>query len=118
MALPRARKTAVEFMPAKERRRGGSLLAESLERVGGYVSGNIAVSVIAGLCAYVALLIVGVPFAIALAMWVAVADLIPTVGATLGAVVCVIVAAFSSLPDAIATAVFFILYQQVENHVI
>jgi predicted PurR-regulated permease PerM len=118
MALPRGRQTAVDLMPPKERKRGDDLLGESLEKVGGYVSGNIAVSVIAGICAYIVLLIIGVPFAVALAMWVAIADLIPTVGATLGAVVCVIVAAFSSLADAIATAIFFIVYQQVENYVI
>src|SRR5437867_7915358 len=51
-------------------------------------------------------------------MWVAVADLIPTVGATLGALVAVIVAAFSSIGDAVATAIYFIVYQQVENYVI
>ena len=58
---------------------------ESLQRVGGYVSGNIAVSIIAGLGAFAFLRIFGIPFAAALAMWVAIADLIPTVGATLGA---------------------------------
>jgi predicted PurR-regulated permease PerM len=118
MSLPRTKQTAIALMPARERKRGGAVLGEALDRVGGYVSGNIAVSVIAGVCAYIALLIIGVPFAVALAMWVAIADLIPTVGATLGAVVCVIVAAFSSLADAIATAIFFIVYQQVENYVI
>jgi predicted PurR-regulated permease PerM len=118
MALPRTRTTAVRLFPPRRRERGGELMGESLERVGGYVSGNIAVSVIAGVCAWIALAIIGVPFAVALAMWVAIADLIPTVGATLGAVVAVIVAAFSSIPDAIATAIYFIVYQQVENYVI
>jgi predicted PurR-regulated permease PerM len=105
------------FSP-RRREQGSEILGESLERVGGYVSGNIAVSVIAGVCAWIALAIIGVPFAVALAMWVAIADLIPTVGATLGALVAVIVAAFSSIPDAIATAIYFIVYQQVENYVI
>jgi predicted PurR-regulated permease PerM len=49
---------------------------------------------------------------------VAIADLIPSVGATLGALAAVIVAAFSSLGDAIATTIYFITYQQVENYVI
>src|SRR5439155_4297466 len=53
-----------------------------------------------------------------LPMWVAVADLIPAVGAVLGAIVAVAVASFSSVGDAIITAIFFIVYQQVENYLI
>src|SRR5207253_2203557 len=94
------------------------ILNEALERIGGYVSGNLFISVIAGILAFGAMRIIGVPFAAALAMWVAITDLIPAVGATLGAVVCVIVALFSSLADGIATALYFIVYQQVENYLI
>jgi predicted PurR-regulated permease PerM len=68
--------------------------------------------------AFLVLEILGVPFAAALAVWVAIADLIPGVGAMLGAVVCVIVALFSSIGDGIAVAVYFIVYQPVENYVI
>ena len=117
-SLPRAKQTAVALFPPSERARGGHLLGEALDRVGGYVSGNITISIIAGVAAYAALRIMGIPFAIALAMWVAIADLIPSVGATLGAIVAVIVAAFSSLADAIGTAIYFILYQQIENYFI
>ncbi|MCA1726845.1 MAG: AI-2E family transporter, partial [Actinobacteria bacterium] len=118
MALPKARRTSVSLMDPEDRLRGGALLSESLEKVGGYVSGNILVSIIAGGVSFVALTIIGVPFAVALAMWVAIADLIPTVGATLGAVAAVAVAAFDGTPELIATAAFFIVYQQVENYVI
>src|SRR5436190_3273381 len=118
LSLPHARQTAVSLFPAGKRELGGHILGESLDRVGGYVSGNITISIIAGVFAYIALRIMGIPFALALAMWVAITDLIPSVGATLGAVVVVTVAAFSSLADAIGTAVYFILYQQVENYVI
>jgi predicted PurR-regulated permease PerM len=62
--------------------------------------------------------ILGVPFAAALAVWVAIADLIPGIGAMLGAVVCVIVALFSSVGDGIAVAVYFVVYQRVENYLI
>jgi len=118
LSLPRAKETAISLFPAGERARGGHILGESLDRVGGYVSGNITISIIAGVAAYVALRIMGIPFAIALAMWVAIADLIPTVGATLGALAAVIVAAFSSVADLIGTIAYFIVYQQVENYVI
>jgi predicted PurR-regulated permease PerM len=89
-----------------------------LARIGGYVSGNLLISVIAGTLAFAVLEILRVPFAAALGFWVAIADLIPNVGAMLGAVLCVIVALFSSAADGIAVAVYFIVYQRVENYFI
>ena len=118
MALPRGEETAKTLVAGEHTLRNIRILNESLERIGGYVSGNIFISVIAGILAFAAMRIINIPFAAALAMWVAITDLIPAVGATLGAVVCVIVALFSSLADGIAVAVYFIVYQQVENYLI
>lgn len=118
MSLPRTEATTASLFRGEHRERDIRIFTESLHRIGGYVSGNIAVSVIAGITSFLVLSVMGVPFAAALAMWVAIADLIPTVGATLGALAAVIVAAFSSLGDVIATTIFFLIYQQVENYVI
>lgn len=118
VALPRMRDTSVALFRPGRRQQAGRVMGEALEKIGGYVSGNITISIIAGVASFVALTAIGVPFAAALAMWVAIADLIPAVGATLGAVVAVLVAAFSSIGDAIATGIFFLVYQQVENYVI
>jgi predicted PurR-regulated permease PerM len=118
MSLPRTERLAQSLFVGEHRDRDVSILRESLERIGGYVSGNISVSIIAGITSFIALQIIGVPFAAALGMWVAIADLIPSVGATLGAVVAVVVAAFTGLGEAIATVIYFIVYQQVENYVI
>jgi predicted PurR-regulated permease PerM len=118
MALPRGERTAEGLMSGEHGHRNVLIFREALERVGGYVSGNIATSIIAGIVSFIFLRILGIPFAAALAMWVAIADLIPTVGATLGAAVAVIVAFFSSIGDGIVTVIFFVLYQQVENYVI
>jgi predicted PurR-regulated permease PerM len=115
LAMPGLRRGADDLIERRERER---LMDDVLEKVGGYVSGNLVVSIIAGVTSYIVLRILGVPFAAALAMWVAIADLIPTVGATLGAIAAVIVAAFSSVADAIATGVYFVAYQQIENYVI
>jgi len=93
-------------------------LEESLARIGGYVSGNLLISIIAGTLAFVVLELLGVPFAAALGFWVAIADLIPSVGAMLGAVLCVIVALSSSGADGIAVAVYFVVYQRIENYFI
>jgi predicted PurR-regulated permease PerM len=119
MALPRTEGVAGTLVSRREHRTEDTqTLKEALERVGGYVSGNIAVSIIAGVASFAFLRIFGVPFAAALAMWVGIADLIPTVGATLGALAAVLVAFFSSITDGVATVIFFAVYQQVENYVI
>src|SRR5206468_3831580 len=118
MSLPRTERTAEAMFIGPHRERDVRVFEESIQRIGGYVAGNIAVSIIAGVGAFVALAITGVPFAAALAMWVAIADLIPTVGATLGALAAVGVASFTGLGRVIATVIYFIVYQQVENYVI
>ncbi|MER8009501.1 AI-2E family transporter [Streptomyces sp. NPDC094149] len=92
--------------------------AECARTVNGYLTGNLLISVICGVLTYVMLLIAGVPFAGLLALFVAIADLIPLVGATLGAVVASVAAFIHSLPAGIAAIVFFIVYQQVENHLL
>ncbi len=84
----------------------------------GYISGNLLISVVCGILTYIALKVLGVPFAGLIAVFVAVADLIPLIGATLGAIVAVIAAGVHSLPALIVMIVFFILYQQLENHVL
>ena len=99
---------------------------ERLHRIGrqcarainGYVNGNLAISLIAGLTTWIFLLIVGVPFAGVLALWVAFADLIPLVGATLGAIPAVGVAFLHSTTAGVATLIFYVIYQQIENHVL
>jgi predicted PurR-regulated permease PerM len=118
LALPRIEAFSERLFIGRNKARDVAIFEESLQRIGGYVSGNIGISIIAGVAAFVALRVIGVPFAAALAMWVAIADLIPTVGATLGALVAAIVAAFSGIGALIATIVYFIVYQQVENYVI
>lgn len=118
LGLERGHSVGQRIVAGEHADRNSRILDESLERIGGYVSGNIFISIIAGTLAFLVLEILNVPFAAALAVWVAIADLIPGVGAMLGAVVCVIVALFSSVGDGIAVAVYFIVYQRVENYLI
>jgi predicted PurR-regulated permease PerM len=87
--------------------------------IGNYVAGALLQATIAGVTSYIVLLILGVDFALPLAVIVFVLDLIPLVGATLGAILVGIVTLFSDFPvDTIIWAVFAIVYQQVENNVI
>jgi predicted PurR-regulated permease PerM len=92
--------------------------ADCAKSITGYISGNLLISVICGGLIYAVLKIMGVPFAGLIAIFVAFADLIPLVGATLGAIVAVTAAAFHSIPALIVVAIFFVAYQQLENHVL
>ena len=87
-------------------------------QIGGYVTGNLAISVIAGTLTTIVLLILGVPYAVALGLIVAVLDLIPLAGATIAAIIIGAVAFLHSIVAGIVVVVFFIVYQQVENHVL
>jgi predicted PurR-regulated permease PerM len=100
--------------------------AERIRRVGadcarsvtGYLSGNLFISAVCGTLTYVVLLIAGVPFAGLIALFVAVADLVPLVGATIGGVVATVAGFLQSVPAGIGVLVFFVLYQQLENHLL
>jgi predicted PurR-regulated permease PerM len=85
--------------------------------VGGYVTGNLFISVIAGISATVLLLLLDVPYAVALGLLVAILDLIPLAGATIAAIILTAVAAIDGgWVPALIVAVFMIVYQQIENH--
>ena len=92
------------------------LLTQSAGAVSGYITGNLAISVICGVTTFVVLLILGMPYAAPLALLVAVLDLIPLVGATLGGAILVIVGLFVEPWKAVVLLVFVLVYQQVESN--
>ena len=87
-------------------------------QVGGYVTGNLVISLIAGTLTTFVLLLLGVPYAVALGLIVGLLDLIPLVGATIAAVIVAAVAFLHSLVAGIVVIVFFVVYQQIENHIL
>lgn len=89
-----------------------------LEKIGSFVSGNIFTSLICTLATYIALLILGIPYSIPLAMWAGFTDLIPQIGAFLGALPVVIIAFTKSPVIGITMIIFFLVYQQIENFLI
>jgi predicted PurR-regulated permease PerM len=106
-------------VPEKDRPRWRRVGYDIYRTVGGYVTGNLLISLIAGVASGVMLWIVGVPYAVALGLVVALLDLIPLAGATIAAFVVVLVAiAASGVTTAIVVAIFFLVYQQLENHLI
>jgi predicted PurR-regulated permease PerM len=108
----------LNLMQPANRPRVRAVSADCAKSITGYLSGNLLISVICGVLTYITLLATGVPFAGLIALFVAVADLIPLVGATLGAIVAVIAAAIHSVPALIVVAIFFVVYQQLENHLL
>ena len=118
--LPRLQRSVVQLFPRAHRDRFARIADVMVDKVGSYMIGNIAISLIAGVATFVALTALGVPFAVPLAFLVAVTDLIPLIGATLGAVICIMVALLATRlwPTTVLVLVFFVVYQQIENYLI
>jgi predicted PurR-regulated permease PerM len=106
------------FLPAESQPRWRAVGYDVYRTVGGYVTGNLAISLIAGTISTAVLLALGVPYAIALGLLVALLDLIPLAGATIAAVIVTTVGFLDSTTSGIVLLVFFIVYQQLENHVL
>ena len=123
LALPRIRKSAAIWFAPETRDRAEDVMDQAISRIGGYVAGILTTASIAGMSALLfftilRLLGVGIPFAVPLAVFSAVAGLIPAVGAYIGAAPAVVVGFFQSIPTGIIVLVYFIVYQQVENYAI
>jgi predicted PurR-regulated permease PerM len=118
--MPRIRSGLVRLFPVSRRPQARQVVDLVVDKVGGYMIGNIIISLIAGVVSFIAFTILGVRFAVPLAFVVAICDLIPMIGATLGAMIGVTVALFSSgvWPTTVLVAAFFIAYQQLENYLI
>jgi predicted PurR-regulated permease PerM len=106
------------LVPDGSRPRVERIANDIYRTIGGYVTGNLFISLIAGVASTIVLLVMGVPYAIALGLLVALLDLVPLAGATLAAVIVSTVAFLDSIPAGIVVLAFFIVYQQLENHVI
>jgi hypothetical protein len=91
---------------------------DASKAITGYMFGNVLISVIAAIVTYCGLWAFGVPFRTVMAVWVGFADLIPLVGATLGAVPTILVALLHSPTAAIGMIILYVVYQQFENHVL
>jgi predicted PurR-regulated permease PerM len=118
--MPRIRSGLVRLFPVSRRPQARQVVDLVVDKVGGYMIGNIIISLIAGVVSFIAFTILGVRFAVPLAFVVAICDLIPMIGATLGAIIGVTVALFSNgvWPTTVLVAAFFVAYQQLENYLI
>jgi len=118
VALPGLPATIAKLVSPDRRAHVDLLLHRSFDKIGGYVSGNLITSAVCGATTVVALLALRVDYAVPLGLWAGVADLIPQVGAYLGAFPAVLVALTKGPIYGVATVLFFIAYQQFENYVL
>ncbi len=116
--FPDLKRGAYRLIPRSRRARVGLIADGILARVGGWVLANLATSLLAGVTTAIVLALTGVPYPVALALFVAIADLVPLVGFAIGAVVATAVGFFTSLWVGITCAVFFTAYEVVENRLI
>ena len=112
------KETAYRLVPASRRDRVRLLGDEIIRRIGAYIAGQVAVAATNGVCTYIMLSVLGLDYRLVLAITVSLIGLIPLVGATLGAIVVVLVALFHSWQYALIVLIYYVIYQQVENYVI
>jgi predicted PurR-regulated permease PerM len=118
-SLPRTKRALYELAPASKRARVTDLGERILDSVGGYVSGAFIVAMCAGISSLIFLFAVGLSqYAVALAAVVTLLDVIPMIGATLGAVVVTAIGFATDPKTGIACVIFYVLYQQLENYLI
>jgi predicted PurR-regulated permease PerM len=106
------------LLPPESQPRWRKVGQDIYRQVGGYVTGNLFISLIAGTLTALVLIALGVPYAVALGLIVAILDLIPLAGATAAGIIIGVVAFLHSIVAGIVVVAFFILYQQLENHVL
>ena len=115
---PNMREGVLKLMPPERAARYTAVANRVNRSVAGYVLGNFLTSVIAGVVVLVTLLVLHVPFAFLWALWVALVDFLPMIGGALAGIPTVLFALGQSLTAGIVTLVVFLLYTQIENHVL
>lgn len=116
--LPRIRTMLYRLVPNTRRPRAILIGDEVFAKVGAYVLGNVLISVIAGVAAFVWLTAFSVPYALLLGIFVALLDLVPVVGSTIAGVAVAAVALTVSWPVCLATIVFFVVFRLLEDYLL
>jgi predicted PurR-regulated permease PerM len=115
---PKIRQGLVSLLPSAKADYYTRVAREIGQSATGYALGNLLTSLIAGAVMFVTLTLLGVPFPLLWALWVAIVDFLPMIGGALAGIPTVLFALGHSLTAGIVTAAVFIIYQEVENHVL
>ena len=115
---PKVRAALLRMMAPDRAARTVRIAGEVNRSVTGYMLGNFITSIIAGLVVFITLMIMGVPYAFLWALWVALVDFLPMIGGALAGIPTVVFAVVHSVPAGIVTLIVFVIYTQIENHVL
>jgi predicted PurR-regulated permease PerM len=115
---PRLRRGVLSLLSPRQAEEAQAIASEVNRSVVGYMLGNFLTSVICGVVVLVDLMALGVPFPLLWALWVALVDFLPMIGGALAGIPVVIFAAFQSLTAGIVTLIVFLVYTQLENHIL
>jgi predicted PurR-regulated permease PerM len=115
---PKMRRAIISQMRPARAAEVTRISADVNRAVTGYMLGNLLTSVIAGLVVFVSLMILGVPYPLLWGLWVALVDFLPMIGGALAGIPTVLFAFTHSLTAGISTAVVFLVYTQLENHIL
>ncbi|MGA2528262.1 MAG: AI-2E family transporter [Acidimicrobiales bacterium] len=118
LEMPRMVRGVLAWMRPDRSVRVRGMLDDVGQAVAGYMLGNLATSFVAGIVIFATLRLTDVPYAGVLAIWVGVVDFLPLVGGLLAGVPTVAVALLHSLPAGVVTLAAFLIYQQIENHIL
>jgi len=118
LEAPGIRRAVLGLMNPVRAERVAHIYGEATRSVTGYMLGNALTSLIAGVVVFITLVLVGVPYSLLLGLWVALVDLLPMVGGLIAGVPVAIIAFFHSVPAFVIVVVVFLVYQQIENHIL
>ncbi len=118
MEAPKIRGALLTMMDPERSDRYSRIGSNVSKAISGYVLGDILTSLIAGLVVFVTLTVLSVPYPLLFGLWVALVDFLPTVGGALAGIPTVLFALAHSLSAGIITAVVFLVYTQIENHLL
>lgn len=115
---PRLRRGVLALLSPRQAMEAQAIASEVNRSVIGYMLGNFLTSVICGVVVLVDLMALGVPFPLLWALWVALVDFLPMIGGALAGIPVVVFAAFQSLTAGVVTLIVFLVYTQLENHIL
>ena len=117
-ATERLNRSVIALLPPKRAEAVRSLAAELSQRAGGWVRGQVILMVFIGTVTFVGLFVLDIPYPVALATWASLMEIIPIIGPFLGAIPAILVALTISPWIALATAILYVIIQQLENNIL
>ncbi|WP_184286611.1 AI-2E family transporter [Nocardiopsis algeriensis] len=116
---PRFRRVICSVLPPRTQREVLRAWEIAISKTGGYLYSRALLALVCTGAHYVLLVVLDVPFAFALALWVGVlSQFIPTVGTYIGGAVPVLVALLEGVWPAVWVLLFIVVYQQIENYLL